>query len=176
MDTTTLLNQLSKQGLTVASIDGEKLAVTPASRLTDRTRAIIRQHKPEILAALTSKAKQTEPTFWRFKATRSDGSTAGFSFASGATLAEAREHASKYWPGSTVACMEQYPDPHHLDEQVDVEALAKEIARENGVTAEQVLSMLDADDRRDIENGDVGMADAWRNFIGLSVRRGWMRG
>jgi len=46
------LSVLYEHGLTVQLIDGGRLYVTPRDRLTDDLRGFIREHKPEIVAAL----------------------------------------------------------------------------------------------------------------------------
>ncbi len=49
-----ILNTLQGQGLHL-SADGDTLRVTPRERLTDQTRAIIKQNKPDLLKLLTGK-------------------------------------------------------------------------------------------------------------------------
>ena len=49
----TLYLALYRSGLLI-SIDGEKLLVTPADKLTDELRLAIRQHKPELIELLQS--------------------------------------------------------------------------------------------------------------------------
>lgn len=48
-----VLHRLQQSGLTVTT-DGERLIVTPAERLTNDTRQLIRDNKPGIVAALQS--------------------------------------------------------------------------------------------------------------------------
>jgi len=50
-----LLCDLKAQGLHL-SVHGDILRVEPRERITDQVRAIIRQHKPALLAALTAKS------------------------------------------------------------------------------------------------------------------------
>ena len=56
MSVTQVLHRLQQSGLTVTA-DGERLIVTPADRLTDKTRQLIRDNKLEIVAALKSSSR-----------------------------------------------------------------------------------------------------------------------
>lgn len=56
MSATQVLHLIRESGLTVTA-DGERLIVTPADRLTDKTRQLIRDNKPEIVAALKSSSR-----------------------------------------------------------------------------------------------------------------------
>lgn len=53
MSAAEILHTLTDQGFTLA-VDGDRLTVSPSSRLTDPMRAAIRQHKPEIVALLAA--------------------------------------------------------------------------------------------------------------------------
>ena len=55
MSVAAILVQLTADGFNVA-IDGDGLSVTPASRLSPETRALIRQHKPALVDLLTTAA------------------------------------------------------------------------------------------------------------------------
>ncbi len=55
-----LLVFLRERGFTVAA-DGDRLLIAPASRLTDADRAIIRDHKPSLLAILAGTAAVADP-------------------------------------------------------------------------------------------------------------------
>lgn len=56
MSAAQVLHRLQQSGLTVTA-DGERLIVTPADRLTDKTRQLIRDNKPKIVAALKSSSR-----------------------------------------------------------------------------------------------------------------------
>ena len=62
MEAAEILHTLSDQGFTLA-VEGDRLTVSPSSRLTDPMRAEIRAHKPELVALLTQAANDahTEP-------------------------------------------------------------------------------------------------------------------
>ena len=62
-----LLDRLTGLGLSL-SADGEKLVVKPKSALTDDIRALIREHKPELMAALSAPitAKEIEQSVSEF--------------------------------------------------------------------------------------------------------------
>lgn len=51
MSATQVLHRLQQSGLTVTA-DGERLIVAPADRLNEEARQLIRDNKPEIVAAL----------------------------------------------------------------------------------------------------------------------------
>ena len=50
-----LLHALQDRGLKLWA-EGDRLLVAPKERITDEARALIREHKPELLVALTSEA------------------------------------------------------------------------------------------------------------------------
>lgn len=52
-----VLHLIRESGLTVTT-DDERLIVAPAERLTDKTRQLIRDHKPAILTALKAEAAE----------------------------------------------------------------------------------------------------------------------
>jgi len=52
MSAADLLQQLRLEGFGL-TVDGDRLIVTPATELTDERRALIRQHKTELLALLS---------------------------------------------------------------------------------------------------------------------------
>lgn len=56
MGSTQVLRRLQQSGLTVTT-DGERLIVTPANRLNEEARQLIRDNKPEIVAALKSSSR-----------------------------------------------------------------------------------------------------------------------
>ena len=62
-----ILDRLTSLGLSL-SADGEKLVVKPKSALTDDIRALIREHKPELMAALSAPitAKEIEQSVSEF--------------------------------------------------------------------------------------------------------------
>lgn len=60
MNAAALLSDLTDQGLTLA-LAGERLTVSPASSLTDVTRALIRDHKAELIALLTAANEPAAP-------------------------------------------------------------------------------------------------------------------
>lgn len=53
--------QLIEAGFVLEVIDGGRLGVTPAAKLTPELRTFIRDHKPEILASLTAEAANDGP-------------------------------------------------------------------------------------------------------------------
>lgn len=53
-NTSDLLSPLTDAGLTVRVVDGNRLAVVPAERITDNLRQHIRLHKSELLALLAA--------------------------------------------------------------------------------------------------------------------------
>ncbi|RQW83466.1 MAG: hypothetical protein EHM62_02020 [Methylococcus sp.] len=53
MDASEAISQLHQAGFTLAA-NGDRLSVSPSDRLTDSLRQLIRDHKPDILAALRS--------------------------------------------------------------------------------------------------------------------------
>lgn len=53
-----LLSPLTAAGLTVRVVNGDRLSVAPATRLTDDLRRHICQHKPELLALLVANDPQ----------------------------------------------------------------------------------------------------------------------
>lgn len=55
MDAQTLMCRITAAGFTL-EVDGEDIAVYPASRLNDAQRAFIRRHKPTLLALLSGAA------------------------------------------------------------------------------------------------------------------------
>lgn len=56
MSAAQVLHRLQQSGLTVTA-DGERLIVAPADRLNDEDRRLIRDNKPEIVAALKSSCR-----------------------------------------------------------------------------------------------------------------------
>lgn len=58
MSALTVYRCLSDSGVTVSN-DGGKLVASPAARLTDELRALIRDHKPELLELLTDASNTT---------------------------------------------------------------------------------------------------------------------
>lgn len=58
MDALTVYHRLHDAGVSL-SIDGGKLLAHPAARLTDELRALIRDHKPELLGLLTNAHETT---------------------------------------------------------------------------------------------------------------------
>lgn len=56
MSATQVLHRLQQSGLTVTA-DGERLIVAPADRLNEEARQLIRDNKPEIVAALKSSSR-----------------------------------------------------------------------------------------------------------------------
>lgn len=55
-----LLDGLAEAGISVA-VDGDKLVIRPASRLTDDIRAALRASKPELLALLVGRDSHAAP-------------------------------------------------------------------------------------------------------------------
>lgn len=58
MHAAALLSDLKEHGLTLA-LYGKRLTVSPASALTDAARALIREHKAELLALLAANEPET---------------------------------------------------------------------------------------------------------------------
>jgi hypothetical protein len=54
----TLLDTLAHQGISVRVCEDGSLGVKPRNKLTDELLTILRQHKPDIIAALTSSTKE----------------------------------------------------------------------------------------------------------------------
>lgn len=61
MDATAFLSRIQSAGFTL-ELEGGTLFVSPSDQLTDRQRVFIRQHKPELISALTGKAP-ADPRF-----------------------------------------------------------------------------------------------------------------
>ena len=57
MDAPDLITQLSVLGFRL-SCKGDMILVAPKARITDEIRRLIREHKPELLAALESERKR----------------------------------------------------------------------------------------------------------------------
>lgn len=60
MDASTFVSRIRSAGFDLAA-NGEKLTITPASRLTDSQRQFIKTHKPALLAILTGKTPPAPP-------------------------------------------------------------------------------------------------------------------
>ncbi len=58
MDAAAILRQLYAAGVRL-ELQGDRLSASPASRLTDDLRALIRGHKPELIAYLTEAHRTT---------------------------------------------------------------------------------------------------------------------
>ncbi len=54
MEASIIMKQLRESGLTLTA-DGDRLLVEPKAAITDQHRAMIRQHKPALLALLSGK-------------------------------------------------------------------------------------------------------------------------
>jgi len=61
MNATQLIQKIEAAGFQIEA-EGNGIAITPASRLTDPQRAFIRAHRPELIAALTGKPAANNPT------------------------------------------------------------------------------------------------------------------
>jgi hypothetical protein len=59
MTASTLLDTLSRQGISVRVCEDGSLGVKPRSKLTDELLTTLRHHKPAIIAALTSPTKES---------------------------------------------------------------------------------------------------------------------
>jgi hypothetical protein len=64
------LTKIRQAGFAISSVEG-KLLVTPSKNLTDQHRALIKQHKNEIISELEHEAEQR---YFGFLITRRDGS------------------------------------------------------------------------------------------------------
>ncbi len=100
MNAAHILTDLTDQGLTL-TLDGGRLTVSPASSLTDVTRALIHDHKAE-LTALLAPATNDARRLWLI--TRPDGSQFSLSRTPPGTLAEIQRD----YPGARI---EPEPDP-----------------------------------------------------------------
>ena len=66
MDAITLLDYLRTRGFSF-QVDGDRINVSPSSRLTETDRPLIRQHKAELLAILRQAEPEPEPKRPPFK-------------------------------------------------------------------------------------------------------------
>ena len=90
MDAKTLLTDLTANGFAL-SLDGDRLLLSPAGRVNDRLRALIVQHKDDLIALLTETSR-----LWLIA--RPDGSRFSLSRNPPGTLAEIRHD----YPGCLV--------------------------------------------------------------------------
>ncbi|QSA98618.1 hypothetical protein [Methylococcus sp. EFPC2] len=99
---TSVLAELHSMGLTITT-DGRHLTVTPASKITDETRQLIRAHRDELLAGLVPPANE-DPIFWRVEIRTPNGRRFEIDAPSGVSLADAERWAVEdFGPGCNVA-------------------------------------------------------------------------
>ncbi|MBK1723221.1 hypothetical protein CKO23_13345, partial [Thiocystis violacea] len=70
------------------SVDGDRLIVSPRERITELSRALIRDHKSELVELLTQAANDTSPARSRWLITLLDGTRWSISRTPPSTLAE----------------------------------------------------------------------------------------
>lgn len=88
------IDYLQRHGLT-AKVNGQRLVVSPASKLTPDVRKYIKAHRLELLAELAANDGQERRSNWRI--TR-DGKTLCTLFGEPMTYPEALEAARWRWP------------------------------------------------------------------------------
>ncbi len=176
METEAFISKIEAAGFHLA-VDGDKLMVAPVAKLTNPQRQFIRQHKPELLRALTGK-KPVEPPTSPKDATEPGGIVIHVPTPNGGMvrfLAQDQAHAD--WIMRMNPCPSTLATIHTERTTTSgypatVRNLAREIGAMHGCSPDDALSLLGPDDCRALKAGDMDMMGAWGVAVQLATRRG----
>ena len=142
MNAARLLSNLTGQGFAL-SIEGERLIVSPSSRLSETARAEIRTHKAEILAMLAANDPAPVKTSHLYLVTQPSGEQFSLARNPPATLAE----IERDYPGCRIEPMPDLPPAAALEgENLKIAyAYLRHIGEDDLATGEQWLDGLARD-------------------------------
>lgn len=109
MDAATLLHELQAEGFTIRA-DGGRLILSPAGRLGERRKALVREHKPALLAIIAQGKEQPPPNADIGGAIRDYARLHGYDparLAKALAYAQAHPQEAYVWLCRWVECWEQ---------------------------------------------------------------------